>query len=55
VIEEHDRARMVPEGQWIVTAPPPGKKPGFHFDALSSPFVPWAKLAERFVAAQDDP
>jgi phage terminase large subunit GpA-like protein len=28
---------------------------GFHFDALSSPFVPWAKIAERYVSAAGDP
>ena len=55
VLEEHDRARMVRAGRWIATAPAPGRKPGFHFDALSSPFVPWSKIAERYVAAAGDP
>jgi phage terminase large subunit GpA-like protein len=55
VIEEADRARMVRGGHWIATAPAPGRKPGFHFDALSSPFVPWSKIAERYVNAAGDP
>jgi phage terminase large subunit GpA-like protein len=55
VIEERDRSRMVRAGRWIATAPAPGRKPGFHFDALSSPFVPWDKIAERYVDAAGDP
>lgn len=55
VVEESDRGRMLRAGRWIATAPGIGKKPGFHLDALSSPFVPWAKVAERHVAAADNP
>ena len=55
VIEEAERARMLRAGRWIATAPDVGKKPGFHLDALSSPFVPWSKIAERYVAAADNP
>jgi phage terminase large subunit GpA-like protein len=55
VIEEHDRCRMVRAGRWIATAPAPGRKPGYHFDGLASPFVPWAKIAERYVGAAGDP
>ena len=55
VIEERDRGRMLRDGRWIATAPGIGRKPGFHLDALSSPFVPWAKIAERYVAASDNP
>jgi phage terminase large subunit GpA-like protein len=40
---------------WIATAPGPGKFPSYHIDALSSPFVPWDKIAERYIAAQSDP
>jgi phage terminase large subunit GpA-like protein len=46
---------MVRAGRWIATAPAPGRKPGYHFDALSSPFVPWDKVAERYVDAAGDP
>ena len=55
VIQEHDRDQMVRTGRWIATAPAPGRKPGFHFDALSSPFVPWSTIAERYVGAAGDP
>lgn len=55
VFEEAERARMLRAGRWVATAPGVGKKPGFHLDALSSPFVPWAKIAERYVAAADNP
>jgi phage terminase large subunit GpA-like protein len=40
---------------WIATAPAPGKFPSYHIDAMSSPFVPWDKIAERWIAAQSDP
>ncbi|MGC2781685.1 MAG: terminase gpA endonuclease subunit [Bradyrhizobium sp.] len=40
---------------WIATAPRPGKFPSYHIDALSSPFVLWDKIAERWVEAQSDP
>jgi phage terminase large subunit GpA-like protein len=55
VIEERDRGLMVRAGRWVATAPAPGRKPGYHFDALSSPFVPWDKIAERYVDAAGDP
>lgn len=54
-ITEVDRTTMIRTGRWIATAPGAGRTPGFHFDALSSPFVPWSKIAERFVKAGDDP
>ncbi len=50
-----ENARLVRRGRWIATAPRPGAYPSYHFDALSSPFVPWDKIAERAVAAGDDP
>lgn len=40
---------------WIATAAGPGKHRSRHFDALSSPFVPWDTIAARFLAAKDDP
>jgi phage terminase large subunit GpA-like protein len=55
VIGEQDRSRMVRAGRWIATAPAPGRSPGYHLDALSSPFVPWDKIAERYVDAAGDP
>lgn len=55
VIEAHQRDALVRKGQWIATDPKPGAYPGYHFDALSSPFVPWSTIAERWVKAQGDP
>lgn len=54
-IEEHHRVGMIRMGRWIATDPGEGRMRGYHFDALSSPFVPWAKIAERRVKAGDDP
>jgi phage terminase large subunit GpA-like protein len=55
IVEEYDRTAMVRTGRWIATDPAPGRMAGYHFDALSSPFVPWAKIAQRFVEAGNDP
>jgi phage terminase large subunit GpA-like protein len=40
---------------WIAQSPAPGKSPSYHFDALSSPFVPWDYIAEKWVDAKTDP
>lgn len=55
VIEGVQKNSLVRRGRWIATAPAPGKHPSYHFDALSSPFVPWDVIAKRFVDAGDDP
>lgn len=46
---------LVRKGRWIATAPGPGKHRSYHFDALSSPFVPWDTIAKRFIDAKDKP
>lgn len=55
VIEGVQKNSLVRRGRWIATAPGPGKHPSYHFDALSSPFVPWDVIAKRFLDAGDDP
>jgi phage terminase large subunit GpA-like protein len=40
---------------WIATRPGAGKHRSRHFDALSSPFVPWDVIAKRIVDAGADP
>lgn len=55
VIEGVQKKSLVRRGRWIATAPGPGKHPSYHFDALSSPFVPWDVIAKRIVEAGDDP
>jgi phage terminase large subunit GpA-like protein len=54
VIEPHQRDGLVRAGRWIATAPAPGKYPSYHFDELSSPFVPWNETARLAVEAGDD-
>jgi phage terminase large subunit GpA-like protein len=55
VIEAHQKNELVRAGKWIATGPGPGKFPSYHFDALSSPFVPWDVIAKRYIDAQADP
>lgn len=54
VIEPHEKNALVRKGEWFARAPAPGKHRSYHFDALSSPFVPWDTIAARYVAAGDD-
>ena len=54
VVEHHQKLELVRKGRWIAGATRPGAFPSYHFDALSSPFVPWDDIAEKFVAAGDD-
>jgi phage terminase large subunit GpA-like protein len=55
IVESGDKNALVRKGRWIASATRPGAFPSYHFDALSSPFVPWAKIAAEHVAAGDDP
>ena len=54
IVEHHQKLELVRKGRWIAGATRPGAFPSYHFDALSSPFVPWDDIAEKFVAAGDD-
>ncbi len=55
VIHSWERNDLVRAGRWVATAPGPGKHRSYHFDALSSPFVPWDVIAKRIVEAGQDP
>ncbi|WP_316197756.1 phage terminase large subunit family protein [Bradyrhizobium sp. SZCCHNS2002] len=55
IVEAHEKNELVRGGEWIATAPGPGRFPSYHIDAMSSPFVPWDKIAERWLNAQGDP
>ena len=55
IIDERQRTRMVKAGRWIATAPRPGAFPSYHFDTLSSPFVPWDHIAKLAIEAEDNP
>jgi phage terminase large subunit GpA-like protein len=54
-ISSGEKNALVRRGRWVATDPKPGSFPSYHFDTLSSPFVPWDKIAEAHVAAGDDP
>jgi len=55
IIHSWERNDLVKSGRWIATAAGPGKHRSYHFDALSSPFVPWDVIAKRVVDAGSDP
>jgi phage terminase large subunit GpA-like protein len=54
VIAAYEKIGLVRNGRWIASDPRPGAFPSYHFDALSSPFVPWDETAKKFVEAGDD-
>lgn len=51
----HEKFELVRKGRWVASAPGPGKSPSYHFDAMSSPFVPWDVIAKRYINAQANP
>lgn len=55
IIEGAEKFELIKHGRWIAQAPAAGKNPSYHFDALSSPFVPWDVIARRWIEAQTDP
>lgn len=55
IIESWEKISVMRRGRWVAEAPRPGAYPSYHFDALTSPFVPWDKIASRFIEANDDP
>lgn len=55
VVEGHEKVDLMKQGEWIATATRPGAYPSYHFDALSSPFVPWDVIAARYAEAKDNP
>ncbi|WFS01603.1 phage terminase large subunit family protein [Rhizobium tumorigenes] len=55
IIEDHEKVSVMKKGAWVPEASRPGAYPSYHFDALSSPFVPFEKIASRFVGANGDP
>jgi phage terminase large subunit GpA-like protein len=55
IIDSHEKVSLMKKGEWVAEKPRPGAYPSYHFDALTSPFVPWEKIAERFTACNGDP
>jgi len=56
-IENHEKHRMLPRGEWRPAAPGPGKAAGFHLSSLYSPvgWFSWADAAAMFADAQKNP
>lgn len=54
VIDAAQRNSLVRKGRWVATEPGPGRYRSYHFDAFSSPFVPWDKIAQEAIAAEAD-
>ena len=54
-IDAHEKVALYRKGEWVAEASRPGAYPSYHFDALTSPLVPWEKIAERFIACNGDP
>jgi len=55
VMHEHDKPRLLAEGQWRATAEGDGRTASFHLSALYSPFLTWAEVAIEHGAARIDP
>lgn len=55
IIYPEERDELVRRGTWVATAPRPGAFKSYHFDTLSSPFVPWDEVAKKIIEAGDDP
>ncbi|KQU77719.1 terminase [Mesorhizobium sp. Root102] len=55
IVEGDEKVALMRKGRWIATDKKPGDYPSYHFDALTSPFVPWDVIADEFVTANGDP
>ena len=55
VMHEHDKPRLLAEGQWQATSEGDGRTASFHLSALYSPFLTWAEVAIEHGAARNDP
>lgn len=55
VIDGWQKFAIYETGRWVATAPGEGKIKSYHFDALSSPFVPWDVIAKEYIEAGDNP
>ncbi len=53
-IPSHKKPWMNSHGAWRAESPGAGKAAGFHLSGLNSPWLTWAQIAERKIAAKDD-
>jgi len=52
-IQEDRKGWMLRSGEWVATRPE-GEFPGFHLNALYSPWVNWPEMVREFLAKKDD-
>lgn len=55
VMEEHDKPRMIAQGEWRATADGDGNTAGFHLSSLYSPFETWGEIAVEHGLVRKDP
>lgn len=55
IVLPHEKVALYRQGEWVAEATRPGAYPSYHFDALTSPLVPWEKVAADFVQCNGDP
>jgi phage terminase large subunit GpA-like protein len=55
IIEGHQKIAVYRTGKYIATAERPGRAKSYHFDAMSSPLVPWDEVARKYSEAKGDP
>lgn len=55
MIGHHEKQRMLRAGKWVARAPGAGRHPGFHINALYSPFTTWDAMVAAYLKAKDDP
>lgn len=54
VIEHHHKQEMVSKGRWRALNPK-SKVPGFYIWSAYSPLTTWARIAEKYLKAKDNP
>jgi phage terminase large subunit GpA-like protein len=52
---EHDKPRLLEQGEWRPTATGDGRTAGFHLSALYSPWETWAEIATEHGRVKSDP
>lgn len=55
MIGHHEKLRMLRLGKWVAHSPGPGRHPGFHINALYSPFTTWDAMVAAYLKSKDDP
>ena len=53
--EDHDKPRLLENGEWRAMAEGDGRTAGFHLSALYSPWETWAEIAQEHGRVKKDP